>query len=99
MDKTELIEMIISERIGALLEQKVKEEAKEAVSGREERILEGLEEEKKIQIETYIDSLVEEAAQNERIIYRGGFYDGAGLVMWLCREGRNGFREKEESPE
>lgn len=87
MSEKELIDMVISERIGRLLEQNERSEDGE-IPDPEEELLQGLGEEKQAQMEGYINHLVEAEARNERDSYLGGFRDGVCLVLKLCRIGK-----------
>lgn len=87
MSEKELIDMVISERISWLLKQSERPEDEE-VPDPEEELLQGLGEEKRAQMEGYINQLVDVEAQNERYSYLGGFRDGVCLVLKICRIGK-----------
>lgn len=91
MTDKELMDMILSERINQLLERNLGSNP-EIDQG--DQFLRGLEEKIRIQIEAYIDKLMEVSAKNERHIYLGGFRDGVKLVLKISGlERRETFRE------
>lgn len=98
MEEKEFIEMVINERIGHLLQEE-KAEKEDPVSDRAEAILNGLEEEKRIPLEGYMNRLVEVTAQHEKYLYLEGFRDGVRLMLRIGRieRGEESGREERET--
>lgn len=88
MNEKEFIDMVIEERIGQLL-QKERDGGEDAVEDKAEEILQELEEGKRMQLEEYMNRLIDMAAQHERYLYMEGFRDGVRLMLRVSEIGRS----------
>lgn len=84
MTEKEFLDMVVQERIKLLLERKTTPE-EDAVFDRGDAAVEGLDEEKKAQVQALIDLFMDLDAEREEKAYRGGFRDGIRLVARLFK--------------
>ncbi len=82
MTTEDFLKMMLDERIKMLLSKKPSEDGLE-VEEAGEKVIMGLEEEKKDKLEAYMDLLTENMAQNERKAYIGGMKDGIRVMKAL----------------
>lgn len=77
---SEFAEAVMAERIKCLIVRKLSVED-DTVLDEGEAVIESLPEDRKKKLERYLDLLIEQGAEDERNIYKGGLEDGIRL-MW-----------------
>ena len=87
MSDKELLDTMILERIQTLLERLKEDPAKRKESlnmmDQAEAVLNRLSEQERNLMERYLDSMSERMAEEEPVLYLGGFKDGIRVMKWI----------------
>lgn len=82
MSLDQLIELVLFERLDAILKEKNSSEDKEKMDCGES-VIDSLPQEQKEAIQSYLNVLLDQEAENTEKAYLGGFHDAVGLLFHL----------------